>query len=206
MRFPATELVEDLGDRAHKDIDRMVRLWPIIAEHSRRGGVRMPVGGEGSAHSQGVHSDPTVDAVMGAMERPPEPEALMRRAMLRTLDALHRLDLARKAMEAQVPASAAAIADGRKPTDGRTMAEIVAIREHRRASVGQKSCLVCDKIAHPLPSGLCQAHYMQWYRSRGPSDDPREFVARKRAELRAEWDAARHSSIGPADGVDRRAA
>jgi hypothetical protein len=197
LKLPQTELVAQLCDRAHSDADQIARLWPLVREHYRRGGPRFPAGAEGGGHPEGVHSDPTADTVLAALERPPEPEVLDRRALLFALDALGKLDQARKALEARIPAQAAALRMGQSAHDGRTEAEIIALRQHRRATNSGSACLVCDEIAHPLPSGMCQKHYMQWYRSRGGSDDPREFIARKRAELRAEWDESRHMTVQP---------
>jgi hypothetical protein len=216
-RFPAAELVHDLCERAKVDVARCDQLWPIVQEHSRRGGTRMPAGAEGGGHPEGVHSDPTADAALAALERPVEPEVVMRRAMLRVLDALHRLDMARKAMEAQVPAMAAALSQGRKATDGRTMAEVVALREHSRAVRGDVACLACQEPAARLRSGFCDACYTAWLRHGRPERsewivERRVFLERQENErnkvvaLRGQWDPSVHSSIGPADGIDRRAA
>jgi len=216
-RFPATELVHDLCERAKTDVARCDQLWPIVAEHSRRGGARMPAGAEGGGHPEGVHSDPTADSVIRALEMPVEPEVVMRRAMLAVLDALHRLDLARKAMEAQVPAMAAAISQGRLPTDGRTMAELVAMREHSRAVRGEIVCLACQRPAARLLAGFDEACYKAWTRAGRP--DRGQWIPQRRAfldgqeeeraqvvALRGQWDPSVHTTIGPADGMDRRAA
>lgn len=226
-RFPATELVHDLCERAKADVAHCDQLWPIVAEHSRRGGARMPAGAEGGGHPEGVHSDPTADAVIRALEMPVEPEVVMRRAMLAVLDALHRLDLARKAMEAQVPAIAAAISSGRKPTDGRTMAEVIALREHSRAVRGDIVCLACQHPTARLLAGFDEACYKAWTRAGRP--DRGQWVPQRRAFLDGQdkertelealratrkfapfapptWDPSVHTTIGPADGADRRAA
>jgi hypothetical protein len=212
-RFPAAELVHDLCERAKVDIARCDQLWPIVQEHSRRGGTRMPAGAEGGGHPEGVHSDPTADAVLAAMERPTEPEVVMRRTLLKFLDALFRLDMARKAMEAQVPAMAAALSQGRKVTDGRTMAEVVALRERGRAIRGDIVCLACQRPAARLLSGFDEACYRSWARA-GRPERPGWIVQRRRwleeqTEQRAEivvlamdnieWDASRH--MGSSQGL-----
>jgi hypothetical protein len=253
MRFPGTELVADLGQRGTKDIGRCQVLWPLVAEHSRRGGPRMPVGGEGGSHPEGVHSDPTAAAIdveydtgtesewsvahrapddrpAKVIQRPdgprsvlaprdPQPEVLDRKAMHLYLHALKVLQLARYAMEKQVEAQAAAISDGRDPTDGRTMAEIVAIRAHGRAIVGDRECMICHEPTAKLIAGMDRACYDAWYDAGKPDKGDwahrrRSFLAdkRQRAEVdhklltETEWDPSLNFSAGPADGQDRRAA
>jgi len=232
-RFPATELVHDLCERAKVDVVRCEQLWPIVQEHSRRGGAHFPIStpkppnddelvrragaGIGATHGQGDFSDPTADAALAAMERPIEPEVVMRRVLLQFLDVLYRLDMVRKGMEKQVPAMAAALTQGREPTDGRTMAEVVALREHSRAVRGDIVCLACQHPAGRVLAGFDEACYKAWTRAGRP--DRGQWIPQRRAflegqdeersevvALRGRWDPSVHSSIGPADGLDRRAA
>lgn len=146
------------------------------------------------------------------------PEHEMRRAMLQVLDALHRLDRASRALTACVPAQAAALAMRNEATDGRTEAEIVALAERRR-STHPDECIACHRPgARVVASGFCSACYQAWRDAGKPERAPwirqrRAFLderERQRAETErlaaTEWETSVHTSIGPADGVDRRAA
>jgi hypothetical protein len=217
VKLPASELVHELCERAHSQLSGIPALYDLVREHYRRGGVRFPVGAEGGGHSEGVHSDPTFDAVASSLERPPEPEQLDRRALLQVLDALQRLERARHALEARIPAQAAAIRMGHSATDGRTRWDVEAEQQRKRSVHGDIACLACQRPAGRLISGFDEACNRAWMRAGRP--DRGEWIPQRRAwldardregaevvALRAGWDPSTNTSIGPADGVDRRAA
>lgn len=217
MKLPATELVHDLCTRAEQDARIIAALFPLVREHYRRGGPRFPVGAEGGGHGEGEHSDPTADAVISAMERPEEPERADFRALLASLDGLHRLQMARQTLEARIPAQAAAVAMGHNPTNGKTQWDVDADRANRRSVRTDIACLACQEPAARLISGFDRPCYDAWVRAGRP--DRGEWIPQRRraleersgeqaeiVALHVDWDPRRNFTIGPADGVDRRAA
>jgi hypothetical protein len=131
-----------------------------------------------------------------------------KRALLRLLDLFAMLSGAVNELVDQAPAAATAIRNGLSPTNGRGQTEIAAEKAHRRAA-HDEACVLCEVPVRK--SGLCNTHYMQFYRSdhyQAGAGDPREWIARKRSEqivTSTEWDHDRHQSLGPAY-QERRAA
>jgi hypothetical protein len=148
-----------------------------------------------------------------------------KQALLRVLAAFSRLrhdrdEIARAltGLKRRIPEMESALREGREATDGRSGAEIVALHQHSRAVRSPSTCAVCEHTFDRLWSGMCHRHYKAWdrFRAKTRAGDPRAWIANERARLRAggeerddgdeEWDNDRNFTIGPADGVDRRAA
>lgn len=241
-----------LGDSLIEDIKFAMALAPFIEDQSTRSdGARLPVSGTGSGGgSQLDYSDPTqaqaVQLVDGNSQRRGGPyEEQHDRLTLRDLRRYmqHLSGFINSQLASRASAAATAVREGRPPTSGKDQAEVLAEKQHRRATYQKDECLVCGEIAD-TKLGLCTTrHYFAWYRSadRAQGADKGAWVARMRhaflvdelvgrgiyggdlvalsnRELeeivagkrrpprpgRGDWDTSVHSSIGPADGKDRR--
>lgn len=139
------------------------------------------------------------------------PEAQMRRAMLMALDALWRLDRAKRSLVACVPQQAANLHSGRDLVTGLSDVEMDALEKRYRAP-DEEPCVACGEICGPSRrGGFRDACRMAYERAGRPPRDEwipkrRAFLAQKKAPVEPTWDPAVHTTIGPADGADRRAA
>ena len=90
------------------------------------------------------------------------------------------------------------------------MAEVVAMREHRRAIPGDIDCVICHEPTHKRISGMDPACFAAWGRAGRPdrSDwgrarrtwlDKQKEIDRQNAEVVDTWESDRHTSRRPAD-------
>lgn len=146
------------------DLARIRLLLPLVREHRLR---------NQAPPARGMECTRPDDIVR---VHEPDPEPIDLKAILYLLDALSRLEIARRKLAERLPALDAAL-------DKRKLEEEAALGSR---PVAEGACIVCEQVVARLKRGMCPADYQAWQRAGGPDvgvwiPARRQYLAAKEA-------------------------
>lgn len=138
--------VEAMFEPLKADLARMRLLLPLVRNHRLRNAGPPVVGMECKR----------LESVRRVPEPPPEPKDL--KIILFLLDALNRLQIARRALAERLPALDAAL-------DKRKLEEEADLGSR---PVAEGACIVCGDVVMTIRRGMCESDYKSWTRAGCP--------------------------------------